>query len=394
MKKTILFLAACFIMLASAAQKDDKIKEKLKKEYDFVFSQDGWYGIELNGKKGACDLTGKEVIPFKYDNVVLQDGYYGVKLNGKEGACDLTGKEVIPCKYDNVVLQDGYYGVELDGKEGACDLTGKEVIPCEYESLIYSDGFKTKVNDKWVKIDSNFTIIDEDLNEEDDEENQMAQSNAQVTTEELRNLYKKGEYEKAISYIEQFENSKDGIALIILGDCCWQKSFINEKQAINSRNQMMINQSMAMSQGLYLDNSFGLALQQKIEQRTVQLKLQAVDLYSKASQLGNDVGTQRIALLNSTFGNNTTSINIPSNVGYSSNSTPTSSFSGSAQRQCGYCNGTGKCPYCNSAGQSKACVQNQFGAHCTDSYCIAKNHKCKHCDGTHICSSCKGNGYK
>ena len=43
MKKTILFLAACFIMLASAAQKDDKIKEKLKKEYDFLFSQDGWY---------------------------------------------------------------------------------------------------------------------------------------------------------------------------------------------------------------------------------------------------------------------------------------------------------------------------------------------------------------
>ena len=62
--------------------------------------------------------------------------------------------------------------------------------------------------------------------------------------------------------------------------------------------------------------------------------------------------------------------------------------------KCGYCNSTGKCPYCKSAGQSKACVQNQFGANCTDSYCIAKNHKCKHCDGTHICSRCKGNGYK
>ena len=66
----------------------------------------------------------------------------------------------------------------------------------------------------------------------------------------------------------------------------------------------------------------------------------------------------------------------------------------STKHRCGYCNGTGKCPYCNSAGQSKACVENQFGVRCTDSYCIAHNHKCKHCDGTHICSNCKGTGYK
>ena len=63
-------------------------------------------------------------------------------------------------------------------------------------------------------------------------------------------------------------------------------------------------------------------------------------------------------------------------------------------RQCGYCNGTGKCPFCNSSGQSLACVANRFGANCTDSYCIAKNHRCKHCDGTHICSNCKGTGNK
>ncbi|MEI6143371.1 MAG: hypothetical protein WCP85_29105 [Mariniphaga sp.] len=80
-------------------------------------------------------------------------------------------------------------------------------------------------------------------------------------------------------------------------------------------------------------------------------------------------------------------------ISYESNQQNINITSGT-QRQCGYCNGTGKCPYCNSAGQSKACVENQLGVRCSDSYCIAHNHKCKHCEGTHICSRCKGNGYK
>lgn len=64
------------------------------------------------------------------------------------------------------------------------------------------------------------------------------------------------------------------------------------------------------------------------------------------------------------------------------------------QRKCIYCNGTGECYLCNSSGQSKACVQNRFGVTCSDSYCIAKNHRCKDCGGTHVCQNCKGKGYK
>lgn len=87
------------------------------------------------------------------------------------------------------------------------------------------------------------------------------------------------------------------------------------------------------------------------------------------------------------------SVNYGNTTSYQSSSSSLSSTTGS-KRKCGYCSGTGKCPYCNSAGQSKACVQNQFGAKCSDSYCIAKNHRCSHCSGTHICSNCKGSGYK
>jgi len=83
--------------------------------------------------------------------------------------------------------------------------------------------------------------------------------------------------------------------------------------------------------------------------------------------------------------------NIPSNSSAGNFSSPNQN---STKRKCGFCDGAGACPYCNSAGQSKGCVQNQFGVTCSDTYCIAKNHRCKDCLGTHVCSNCKGTGYK
>ena len=105
---------------------------------DVVFYGDS-YEITINGKKGSCDLTGKEIIPCKYDEVTFYGDRYGIKLNGKEGSCDLTGKEVISCKYDDVLLSGGYYHIKLNGKEGACDLTGKEVVSCSYNAVNYSE---------------------------------------------------------------------------------------------------------------------------------------------------------------------------------------------------------------------------------------------------------------
>jgi len=215
----------------------------------------------------------------------------------------------------------------------------------------------------------------------------IAQSNAQITKEELKSLYENGEYKKAITYIEQFKYTKDGSPLIILGDCCWKESYIEEQQSNQSYNQSLMTQSMAISQGLYYDNSFMYLLYQQIQQRVLQLRLQTVDLYSRAAKLGDNAGNQRVAVLNSILGNNSTGTNY----------TPTYSESSNSQfqtktKKCVYCNGTGECYLCNKAGQSKACVQNQFGVTCSDSYCIARNHRCKDCGGTHVCQYCKGTG--
>jgi len=87
-------------------------------------------------------------------------------------------------------------------------------------------------------------------------------------------------------------------------------------------------------------------------------------------------------------------INNQSNNSFNENNNFSQPIQNKAQSKCVYCNGTGECYLCNSAGQSKACVQNQFGVTCSDSYCIAKNHRCKDCGGTHVCQNCKGKGSK
>lgn len=163
----------------------------------------------------------------------------------------------------------------------------------------------------------------------------IAQNNATITTDELKTLYSNGEYKKALSYTEYFINKKNTTALIILGDCCWKESNKNEQEANQIYYQSQMTQSMAISQGLYFDNSFGIMLYQQAQQQILQLRLQAIDMYSKASQLGNNAGNQRIAALNSILGNNTGAANTSS---YGNSSNPQYQ----TKQTCGYCNGTGR----------------------------------------------------
>ena len=146
MKRLILLiltvLLCCGYQTLNAQEK--KIKELLEKKYSSVVYQSGsggWFDVKLNDKEGACDLTGKEIIPCKYDNVDFYGNSYGIKLKGKEGSCDLTGTEIIPCKYDEVTFYGDRYGIKLNGKEGTCDLTGKEVISCKYDNILLSGGY-------------------------------------------------------------------------------------------------------------------------------------------------------------------------------------------------------------------------------------------------------------
>ena len=56
--------------------------------------------------------------------------------------------------------------------------------------------------------------------------------------------------------------------------------------------------------------------------------------------------------------------------------------------------GNGRCYHCNSRGQSNACVANPYGTRCSDSRCIAGNHRCWSCGGTNVCTGCRGTGLR
>ena len=132
---------------------------ELAKKYESTYCfPDGLALVELNGKCGFVDKSGKEVIPCVYDFAWgFSDGLARVWLNGKWGFIDKSGKQVIPCVYDDAwEFSDGLARVWLNGKWGFIDKNGKEVIPCVYDNVYAtavdilvgtvkgSDGKKTK----------------------------------------------------------------------------------------------------------------------------------------------------------------------------------------------------------------------------------------------------------
>lgn len=181
----------------------------LSRGYDFIcfHANDGhvgYFGVKKNGKEGACDITGKEIISTSYESVFYassdgfnyksssgkyvstgwyldsdgkatkevpinkdlkteSDGFkwYLVRQGKKYGTEDYLNHTLIPLSrnYTNVYYKaeeghKGYFKVFKDNKEGACDLTGKEIVSPIYESLIYlSGGFEYKNSEgNWTAL--------------------------------------------------------------------------------------------------------------------------------------------------------------------------------------------------------------------------------------------------
>ena len=121
--------------------------------------------VELNGKYGLVDASGKEVLPANYDYVGgfndgvgdFNDGLAKVKLNGKYGLVDTTGEKIIPPKYDVIWrFFEGFAKVTLDDKYGFVDQQGKEVVPLKYnEAGAFHEGFaKVTLDGQWGLVDT------------------------------------------------------------------------------------------------------------------------------------------------------------------------------------------------------------------------------------------------
>lgn len=189
--------------------KDGRELISTDRAYDSVtLYTSGYFGVKKNGKEGACDLSGKEVVPPVYSDLILSSGVYNTKdsngnwvpisevtvsttyhttttnttseisrrkfknddghegyytkKDGYEGIEDIYGNTVIPLsrQYINVLYSGGVYYVKKDGYEGICDKSGKEILaPRYYKEVLFSSG-KCKYKNtsgEWIDVPSGYT---------------------------------------------------------------------------------------------------------------------------------------------------------------------------------------------------------------------------------------------
>ena len=92
-------------------------------------SKTSLYPIEMNGKFGFIDKTGKEKIDIKYDAVIDSgEKFIAVLFNDKWGFIDRTGEFVIVPQYNYTYgFENGLAYVISDDFEGYIDYSGKYI---------------------------------------------------------------------------------------------------------------------------------------------------------------------------------------------------------------------------------------------------------------------------
>lgn len=97
-------------------------------------------------------------------------GFYDYSRDGKWGAIDHNGKEIIPCIYDFLVAPPFIQAfiVRANGKWGLINYNGKMIVECKYDGVIYKSKdvcfnsfFDIDGNDynKWSDTDSTEDIL-------------------------------------------------------------------------------------------------------------------------------------------------------------------------------------------------------------------------------------------
>ncbi len=88
---------------------------------------EGLAAVEMNGRYGYIDASGKCVIPYKFERAAsFSEGLAAVKFNGNYGYIDRTGKCIIPYKFAGANdFKDGFAKIiTIEGRSGLIDNTG------------------------------------------------------------------------------------------------------------------------------------------------------------------------------------------------------------------------------------------------------------------------------
>ena len=119
-----------------------------------------------NHKSAMINSRGKFLTDFIYDGICAgsEEGFFEAYRNGKHGAIDIQGKEVIPCIYDDGnYFSEGVVAECLSSKWGMVDYRNNTIIPFEYEEIYVCKNnlINAKKNGKFGLINkSNEVIVD------------------------------------------------------------------------------------------------------------------------------------------------------------------------------------------------------------------------------------------
>ena len=131
--------------------------EKIKDVYKYI----NFNEISIVDKKG------NDIIPWsrKYEEIDRYDNYYLIKRNGKRGVCNLEGKEIIEPQYDAITELSNddivYYKVCKSGLYGLLNSEGNIILPAEIQQIesIGAGFFKFEINGFWGVIDGKGNTI-------------------------------------------------------------------------------------------------------------------------------------------------------------------------------------------------------------------------------------------
>lgn len=117
---------------------DLDLKLLTTKKYEWITAFDGDLAyVLLNGKQGAINRRGEEVIPPMYDAMGTPgSGVIPVLKAGKVGLVNFKNEIIAPMEYQSISNFNGGYAIyTLDGRHGIMDSTGRRVTEPRYDSV-------------------------------------------------------------------------------------------------------------------------------------------------------------------------------------------------------------------------------------------------------------------
>jgi len=120
-----------------------------------------WLWYTKNGKQGAMDIRGKELLEGRFDEVRYDQHYeqeravIKVKKDGKWGVVGFDNQTILPCMYDSIKflghwnrVKEKLWVVEKDKKFGVVDEHNQTFIPFDYQGISHLEGYNLWVESK------------------------------------------------------------------------------------------------------------------------------------------------------------------------------------------------------------------------------------------------------